>query len=508
MRKIFKRLFGDDQLHELEQERAKRLSLENQLSELQKKYDSVVLELQMLKKESDSAVAELLSRVKQLEQDVAARDAEIARLKAIINKDSSNSSKPPSTDGFKRIANNREKSGKKRGGQSGHKGTTLTIPKNLDDLVAAGTAEHKIINRVAEGEPYVSDWKVDLKIVTVYTEIRRAVGEPPKIEYADGVKTLSVYLSTVGMIPVKRLSEFFNDVSGGLVSIAKATIQKFTHEAADNVDLEPLKTDLLNGTVINVDETPVKTTERENLDGEMETSENESMFVYIRTYSNSRTTLLTPNAHKNTASVENDNILTIFFGVVVQDYEAKFLNYGVATGLCGAHLSRELKGLNELEKIEWAGEVRRLFQEMNAHKNSDLANNINCCDPTVLAGFEAQYDELISNGRAYLDSLNPKSYSAKILAPKVKRLEQRKSEYLLFMRNYEVPFTNNLAERDLRHCKTKQKISGCYRSWAGLVDYCKLRSCIDTARKCGRKIMDTIAALFKQEPALACPAGQ
>lgn len=76
----------------------------------------------------------LREHISELETQVVQKDEEILRLKAIINKDSSNSSKPPSTDGFKQIPNNREKSERKRGGQPGHTGHSLSVPENLDKL--------------------------------------------------------------------------------------------------------------------------------------------------------------------------------------------------------------------------------------------------------------------------------------------------------------------------------------------------------------------------------------
>ncbi|GHU68023.1 hypothetical protein FACS1894184_09040 [Clostridia bacterium] len=69
--------------------------------------------------------------------------------------------------------------------------------------------------------------------------------------------------------------------------------------------------------------------------------------------------------------------------------------------------------------------------------------------------------------------------------------------------NYVAPFTNNQAERDLRHCKIKQKISGCYRTWQGLEAYCKIRSVVDTARKRGLTALAAISSCLS----LPCPAG-
>ncbi|GHV39856.1 hypothetical protein FACS1894187_20290 [Synergistales bacterium] len=84
------------------------------------------------------------------------------------------------------------------------------------------------------------------------------------------------------------------------------------------------------------------------------------------------------------------------------------------------------------------------------------------------------------------------------------RLAKHKDDYMLFMRVYTAPFTNNQAERDLRHCKTKQKISGCFRSWQGILDYCNLRSFLDTAKKRGERLMDSLRSLISP----GVPAGQ
>ncbi len=486
----YKRNYGKDLISEIERERGERIRLEGKVAELEAKLSSVT--------------AELTAKIEMLLGEVAKRDDEIARLKTQIGKDSSNSSKPPSSNGLKKVPNSREKSGKKQGGQKGHKGSTLIIPENLNELVAEGKAEHEIIIAVSEGEPWVSDWEIDIKTVTVYKETRRAVGAPPRIEYGKNTKGLTVYLSTIGLIAFKRLSVVLSDISGGLIRVSKATLQKFNHELAENVDLDALIHDLLNGTVMHVDETPVRTTERRTLNGALETSQNSTLSAYVRTYSNLRTTVLTPNAYKNTKSVKDDNILPRFCGVVVQDYEAKFLKYGTQTALCGAHLSRQLKGLAELEKIAWANDVRQFFQTLNEHKNADIQVGVSSCNPDILCRFESEYDKLVDDGRVVLATLKPKTYMFKILAPMVKRLSERKSEYMLFIRDYSVPYTNNLAERDLRHCKTKQKISGCYRSWQGLVDYCKLRSLFDTARKRGQNLLDSAFSLCS----FSSPAGQ
>ncbi|MDR1236269.1 MAG: DUF6444 domain-containing protein, partial [Holosporaceae bacterium] len=79
--------------------------------------------------------AELRRQIGVLLEKIAFLEQENLRLRAMLNKNSGNSSKPPSTDGFRKIQNSREKSVKKSGGQIGHKGHSLKLPKNLDELV-------------------------------------------------------------------------------------------------------------------------------------------------------------------------------------------------------------------------------------------------------------------------------------------------------------------------------------------------------------------------------------
>jgi transposase len=435
---------------------------------------------------------------------IAEKDKEILRLKSQINKDSSTSSQPPGSSGFKKIPNNREKSSKKQGGQYGHRGARLNIPENLKELVEAGVAEHVILSEVEEGEPYVSDWTVDIKVVTVFTEHRRKPGNPPKIEYGMQLKVLAVYLCIMGLIAYKRLSEFFREISKGLITVSKGTLAEFNRIAAEKINLEPNVQDLLNGEVISVDDTQIKTSERPCSDGTPETSKNTTFSAYIRTYSNEKTTVLTAHPGKSEETVNTDNILTQFHGIVSQDHESKFYNFGNENATCCAHLTRELKGMAQLQMLEWANGVRSFFLEMNEHKLEDIRDGKASCGSDLLRLFEEQYDKYVIAGRLQLDSMPPKSFGYDELRRMVNRLEKHKDNYMLFMRNYKAPFTNNQAERDLRHCKTRQKVSGCFRSWQGVLDYCKIRSFLSTAKKRGQNLVDSLSAAFTNY----APAGQ
>jgi transposase len=256
---------------------------------------------------------------------------------------------------------------------------------------------------------------------------------------------------------------------------------------------------------MNVDETPMRSTEcpAEDKNGnfiideddkvKMETSKNKSYQVYIRTYSNETTTVFTVNGHKNKAGVERDNILPEYQGIIVQDYEKKFLKYGKETALCGQHLERELKGLFDHAEIRpWAESAVTLMKSMCHYKNEDLRNGKTSCNEHDLECFMNEYKALVRGGFDSLDSLDIGSNCYKKANALIKRMSERENEYTLFMKDYNVPYTNNLAERDLRSCKTKQKVSGCFRSFEGIKTFCKLKSIISTAKKQGGNLIKSI----------------
>lgn len=474
--------------------RQKNRELEKRITVLENSFEERIA--RVVQQAVDQETKPLKETIAKQEADNARKDKEISRLKSQLGKDSSNSSKPPSSDGFKKIPNNREKSSRKSGGQLHHKGHKLSIPKDLDQQVAAGKAEHIIKDETRGVTKYVSDWEVEIKIIPVYTETRRPVGNLPIIQYGRNLKAVSVYLLQIGMLSLERLAEFIQCVTNDLVSVSQASLLSFCHCAAQKVDMEAYKRELLNGDYMHVDDSPVRTTQRMTKDGDMETSEHSTYNAYIRTYSNATTTLLTANAHKDIQSVEEDGILPGYCGVLCHDHESKFYRYGDAHATCGAHLLRELTGLIELYKLKWANEARQFFREMNKQKEDDLHNGRSHCDLLTLQKDEQMYDQLIQQGEQEVNSMKPKSFGLNKLRCMVKRLKEYKDCYLLFMRRYEIPFTNNQAERDLRHCKTKLKVSGCYRSWLGLTDYCKLRTLTDTAKKRNQNVLTAICACF------------
>ena len=466
--------------------------------ELAHVYQQMEAMSQALEARIAAAVDQAVSKaVEPLQATIQKQETEIDRLKSIINKDSNNSSKPPSSDGFEKRPNNREPSVRKVGGQPGHKGHRLTIPSNLKELVEEGQAKHEITSRSVIAGPYVSDWEIDWVCIPIFREHRRAPGKPPMVRYGRNLQAHCVYLQNLGMMSLERIAQYIYESTGGLIQLTEGAIDTFTQTAAAGIHLEAYTNDLLNGQVLHTDETPVRTTQRlEDGSSVPETSAHTTFNAYVRVYANASTTLLTANAHKNDEGIRRDGILERFCGILSHDHDAKLYKYAGKHATCCEHLCRELKGMEELCMVDWAGVVRRFFLDMNKRKKADIAAGLAACVPPDLEHYEQIYDELVRQGEMLLTGKNEKELGYDELRKMVARLKAHKNSYLRFIREYTAPFTNNQAERDLRHVKIRQKVSGCYRSWRGLLDYCKIRSLTGTAKKRGQCALSAIRACF------------
>lgn len=165
---------------------------------------------------------------------------------------------------------------------------------------------------------------------------------------------------------------------------------------------------------------------------------------------------------------------------------------------------RELNGASELEKQAWAESMKNLLIEIK--KEVDLNwNTANALILDKIEAFEKRYTQIledgfkedyIANSVTYAKNIVKKSTSLNLL----NRLSVYKNEILSFMYDFDIPFDNNLAERDLRMTKVKQKISGTFRSLEGANSFTRIRGYVSTVRKNGLNTLDCIKSIFTMVP--------
>ena len=435
-------------------------------------------------------------------------------LTARINKDSSNSCKPPSTDGLKKVIhNNRKSSGKKPGGQPGHTGHGLNLPKKLVDLIDAGKVEIEVVEHGDTCGEYISKYELDIITTAVIKEHRFYKGESipdvlkNPVNYGPNIKSMCVDLSMEGLVSAKRVSEFIESISSGTLKPSKSTVLAFQDELSGmlNKELESIRESVVESPVISVDETPRASTQRPAEGNEfMEEARGTSFCLCVRTYSTRDSVYLTVNPRKDYAGIIADYVLPRFIGIMMHDHDIKYYKFELGRHAeCNIHIIRYLIGIEDLTKHAWAKKMIDLLLEMLEHKEIDIANQITSMNAQALYKYSNLYDEIISLAKAEVETLSEKSSIKKDEFNLMSRLEKYKENHLLFAYDYTVPFTNNEAEKSFRWVKTQQKVSGCHRSYRGAQVTVRLMSFILTLRKRQIPIYEAIQKIINHQSVLA-----
>jgi len=474
--------------------------------------------------DKDVPIEQLKKRIQQLEKDNTELRRENKELKKIIQsqketiqalrdqlaKNSRNSSKPPSSDGYRRPRTRslRRPSGKKNGGQKGHKGHTLDPVENPDHIKVYEVKECKHCHASLEDKEPVGYEKrqvfdippIRMEVTEHRAEIKdcnrcslRTKAEfPPDVtqptQYGNRIKSLVSYFNIYQLIPLERTCEIFEDVFGHPIS--EATVLQANTVLSDRIEPanEVIKEQLIGSDVINNDETGMQV---------------EGKLYWLHVASNDTLTYYYVHEKRGGKAMDDIGILPAFGGVSVHDYWGPYFRYeNCKHALCNSHHLRDLRFIYEQYQQEWAEEMGNLLIEIKEKVDENRPHK--GLDPPVIKEFEERYDEIIEKGLG----LNPspqrtkKRGRVKQTPPKnlLDRLKKHKRETLRFMHDFRVPFDNNQAERDVRMMKVKQKVSSCFRTLKGAQMFCRIRGYISTARKNGCNVINAIQDAFDGEP--------
>ena len=415
-----------------------------------------------------------------------------------LNLNSTNSSKPPSSDP-NRKKQVREKSGNKAGGQNGHVGTTLKKIDHPDRV-----EEIKVDRRTLPPGQYCqvgfeSRQVFDIDISRVVTEYRAQIlenenghqfvapfpeGVTQAAQYGVGVKAHSVYLSQYQLIPYNRVQDYFADQLQ--IPISDGSIFNFNKAAYGLLaDFENrARSELAAAKVAHADETGI------NIGGKR---------YWLHCLSNDRWTCYHPHAKRGTDAMNDMGVLPMFSGVLCHDHWKPYFTYDCTHALCNAHHLRELERAWEQDGQTWAQQMQGLLKTING-KVTDAGGAL---DDKASQKYRQQYQDLLK--QAEIECPEPirdkkKGKRGRIKKSKSRNLLERlrdfESEVLRFMDVDYVPFTNNLGENDIRMTKVQQKISGCFRSIEGAQIFCRVRGYLSTCRKHGVSSSHALACLF------------
>ena len=194
-------------------------------------------------------------------------------------------------------------------------------------------------------------------------------------------------------------------------------------------------------------------------------------------------------------------------GVAVHDGWKPYRHYDVDHALCNAHHLRELKAVAIGWDQGWANDLAGLLVEAKHAVEAARTKGSDHLDDATLHSIRVRYGQLVAKGF----SLNPapevgkRSGYVKKAFNLLVRLDTQRTDVLRFTTDFDVPFDNNQAERDIRMVKLQQKISGSWRTLEGARNFCAIRSYLSTLRKQDYNVLAGLRQLFEGHAWL--PAG-
>ena len=454
-----------------------------------------------------------LARVSQLEKQVADHGATIQALREEIAKNSRNSSKPPSSDGLKKpkTSSLRQKGERPVGGQAGHKGNTLRMVAEPDHVEGHPvTSCPHCQTDLSDTEPISYEKRqvfdvpeIGLEVTEHQAEVKQCpccgqqvqgmfptyITQPT--QYGPRLKAQASYLNNYHFIPLERTVELLTDFYG--LSPSEAAIMTANEQLTTQIDpaLTSIKEQLIANDVVHFDESGLRVA---------------GQLHWLHVASTPHLTHYHVHQKRGQEGMVAGQILTQFQGEAVHDHWSPYLKFGNCQhNFCNAHHLRELQFVAEQYQQTWAKEMGQLLLDIKTEVEATPAP-ATCLPAERLTHYEAKYDTLVEAGLAtnpLPDDPPPRKRGRRKQPPPknlLDRLAQHKSGVLAFMYDFRVPFDNNLAERDVRMVKVKQKVSGTFRTHAGADTFCAIRSYISTVRKHGLNVIEAIYGAFLGQP--------
>ena len=448
--------------------------------------------------EVEEFVASLMRRIEALE-------AENAELRRRLELDSTTSSKPPSSDGLKKKprlpGSVRGGSGKTSGGQRGHKGGTLRQVSDPDEIVEH-EAERCVHCRARLDRARIVDaerrqvfdlperllWATEHRALVYRCAccgLRTKAGFPEGVvsptQYGERIKAAAIYLNIQQLIPEERTAQALSDLFGAPL-VCPASVMAWVRDKAQALAgvYRAIGERVGEAKVRHLDETGFRIAGRTQW---LHTTSSQSLTFY------------------RVGEKRGDVPAALKGGVVVHDHFRPYAALdAVDHAFCNAHHLRELKALIEIDKEPWALAMRDTLIDAAKAVRQAKEEGKSALEPQRVQGFVDRYWQAVREGLAFHRALpafdsspNPKKRKKQRPGHNLLiRLKTFKDETLRFLVDFDVPFTNNLAEQDLRMTKVKMKISGCFRTFEGAGVFVRLRSIVSTARKQGLNILQAL----------------
>lgn len=422
------------------------------------------------------------------------------KLRAQLNRDYENSSIPSSkTVRHKKITNSREKSGKKPGGQPGHKGHSrkrqtptgppvlLPVPEEVLGDPDFKKTKRTIVKQMVNIRLVldVREYHADVYRNSKTGELAHAqfpAGVVNDVNYGGSVRAFLFLLNNECCTSIDKSRKFLRDLTGGKLNISKGMVSSLCREFAAKTEQERKKlfAEMLLSPVMHTDCTNAKVNGK-------------SAYVFVCATPDGKA-LYFARDRKGHEGVKG-TVTEDYQGILVHDHECTFYQYGTGHQECLAHVLRHLKDSIQNEQGRtWNSEMRTLIQEMIHYRSGLLSEDEP--DAETTAGFEERYREILRKAEEEYKDIPPNEYY-KEGYNLYRRMEKYMENHLLFLYDHRVPTTNNEAERLLRSYKRKQQQAVSFRSQESIDSLCKCMSMLVMMRqKEEENLFERISQIF------------
>ena len=461
--------------------------------EINQKKDNQKERMQFLEdrhKENLKQIKELKATIKELEKGHGNSQAP--------KKDSHNSDVPPSKEDIasaekrKRTRSLRQPSGKKTGGQSGHKGYTLSKIEEVDETIdmpldvcpncAADLSAVPVAQRLSR---QVIDIRIQQPKVILYSILEKicpSCGKTVRSKFPENVKgavsygptlqALVVYLAEEHAVSYERIQSFLRDLF--LINLSQGTIdniiKRMTGQARELY--EKIKKKIKGSSVVGADETGI------DING---------VLHWLWVWQTETASYFVAHKKRGFAAIEEMFPDGLPNATLVTDRHGAYFQMKVKNRqICLVHLLRNFVFLIEkMPKAQWSKDMRQLIVD------------------AIKQFHERPWEEIDRDGlKKRLDELleKPLETDDKDFVRMRNALASKKDFIFSFLDSPDIPFDNNASERAIRPTKTKMKVAGLFRSNAGAESYAIIHSVLDTAKKQGVSLFNELHAIAQEKP--------
>lgn len=477
----------------------KMLKYEYQL--LQSKYNTI-------QKNIDSEVKKEEARYQSI---IDEKDKEIARLKSLLNMDGTNSGIPTSQTPINKkkvVPNTRVKSDKKIGGQIGHKKHKLEKfrEEEVNDVVehnltkcpdCGGTIIKKgVIEKDELSYRFVPIKRRHKYISYQCNECHKQVHEtiPVRLkednQYGSEINALALTLTNEGNVPCNKIRKIIKGISHNEIDMSEGYIIKLQKKASKKLQdfKNELYQELLKQKLIYWDDTVIMINKKR---------------ACLRFYGTEKLAYYVAHEHKDLDGIKKDNILNTLSENTTVMHDHNKVNYNDEFSYqnveCNVHLLRDLEKCRQNTMHEWCTKLSNLIKSTMHDRNENIKNDIDYFSDDYLCSFNERFNNIILEGMSENKDKPQGHYTNKEMTL-INRILEYKTNYFMWLYNFELPTNDNLSERALRGVKTKMKVSGQFQNINYASFYADIKTYIETCYRNNINPTDALILLMEDKP--------